>query len=300
MLIVALALAASTQATAPDPYTILSGARTYWQAQRYPATVDYTIHAQALRNGDKLDERHYNARWFASDGTISIHPLSWEQEAHPYVPGTGFNFGPLSIGAPHDGGGIKDDLLGLPMLAPNYSFAIAPYVPPVRLTTAEIVERIRAEYHDPSPAKIAALERLDGPRVIATVTSSAKHDYTVTLVGTEPYADHSDYHLRLEPLRDPGRFRLRELWIDTLTYATDRLVNQGNFLGGPAAGVPWSVTFADVGGARYISSEDALQSFKTGFHQSMADYRVSFESIAPGVGRFWPGMPDGAQLFEPQ
>lgn len=299
MLLAALAMAASTQTAAPDPYAILSGARTYWQAQRYPATVDYTIHARALRNGDKLDERHYTARWYARDGSMSIHPLSWEQEAHPYVPGTGFNFGPFSIGGPHDGGGIKDDLLGLPMLAPNYAFAIAPYIPPASLTAAEIVEGIRARYHDPAPEKIAELARRDGPRVIATVTSSARRDYVVTLVGTEVYGDHDDYHLRLEPVRDPGRFRLRELWIDTRTYATDRLVDQGNFRGGPATGVPWNVTFAEVDGARYIASENALQPMRTGFHQSMADYRISFEAIVPGAGRFWPGIPDGAQLFEP-
>lgn len=296
----ALVLAASVQTAPPDPYAILSGARTYWQSQRYPAVVDYTIHTQATDRG-RPDGRHYTARWFANDGQIEIHPVSAEEEAHPYVPGGGFNFGPFSIGGPHDGGGVKGDLVGLPLLAPNYSFGISPYVPPSRESRAQIVAEIRERFHDPGVDKVEALSRADGPPVIASVTS-AKRDYAIDLVGTEAYGDHLDYHLRLRALRDPWHLRLRDLWIDERTYATDRLVEDGNFTLKYSTKIPWSVTFADVDGARYITSESAQLPLKTGLRSSLQDFRVGFEAIVPGAGTFWPGVPDpgSPQLIEPE
>jgi len=300
-MLAALALAAATGSVPAltDPYAILANARAYWQAERYPAMVDYTIHTQATDRG-KLDERHYDARWYADSGRMGIHPVSWEEEAHPYIPGTGFNFGPFSIGGPHDGGGFKGDVYALPLLAPNYMFGIATYVPPSAATPAELVESIREQFHDPAPDKVAALAELRGPRVIATVTAD-RHDYVIQLVGIEAYGDHSDYHLHLRATTDPGRYRLRDLWLDGRTFATDKLIAQGNFAQGAPTRIPWSVTFADVGGARYIAVEKALAPLRTGYHRSLADFTVSFESIVPGVGRFWPGVPDYKipELVEP-
>lgn len=72
---------------------------------------------------------------------------------------------------------------------------------------------------------------------------------------------HDDYHLLLKPLSDPGTYRLREMWIDTATYATDRIVTGGNFTDGALAGVRWQIDFVQVAGATFIGSETALSGF---------------------------------------
>jgi len=68
-------------------------------------------------------------------------------------------------------------------------------------------------------------------RTIAIVTSSADSDYRATFAGV----DRNAYHLKLDPVRDRERNRLRELWVDVTTFevlralALDRLflINEG-------------------------------------------------------------------------
>ncbi len=68
---------------------------------------------------------------------------------------------------------------------------------------------------------------------------------------------HPCYHLELTPLRDPGKNRIRQAWIDERTYAPWQLLDALNFQSGPGTHVAWMIRFADVDGAHYISEEDA-------------------------------------------
>jgi hypothetical protein len=63
------------------------------------------------------------------------------------------------------------------------------------------------------------------------------------------------YHLALTPLRDPDRYRLRELWISTSTYDVIQARVHGNFADRPASTIPWLITFSAIDGATYIASE---------------------------------------------
>ena len=160
------------------------------------------------------------------------------------------------------------DFLGVPELAPNYSFGIAPFVPGRAWTSAELVAKIRAKFHDPGPSHSpsptpAPTPTSSGLKQIAVVTAVARH-YIISLVGIESLDGAPAYHLKLLPVVQPHRYRLRDLWIDTQTYATRQLISDGNFTNGPWPGARWTVRFAQISGATYIADESAAQAFEYG------------------------------------
>jgi len=79
---------------------------------------------------------------------------------------------------------------------------------------------------------------------IASVATTNRN-YVMTYDGVENIGGRDAYHLSLRPVHSPARLRLREMWIDTQTFATWQLVTQGNF--NALGDVPWTVTFANVG-----------------------------------------------------
>lgn len=250
-----LFLAAAVQ---PDPYAIYNRAQLVWETQRYPAVVSYVVHVTAVQHG-RTRQRHYDSHWFAQSGTIKVDPVSREQREHPYVPPPGFDvsiFGAKvgHVGGPMNGTGTHGDLIGVPMLSPAYDFGIAPYLTPESLTDAQIVEQIRDEFHDPAPAKVAQLARERGLPTIASVLAGGRA-YSIRLQGIEPIAGHPDFHLALTPLREPQKYRLRDVWIDERTYRTDRLRSEGNFVDGGTASVMWTADFRTIAGAQYLSEE---------------------------------------------
>lgn len=70
--------------------------------------------------------------------------------------------------------------------------------------------------------------------------------------------------------------RLRDIWIDTRSYATVRLITQGNFAGG---NVLWLITFTSIAGSRYIKSETALKPVPVGRHLYEST-SIRFENLA--------------------
>lgn len=272
----------------PDPYGIFERAREVWASQRYPAIVAYSVDVSAGSNGQTA-HRHYHEYWSSSrDRVVVKPPVSDEQLKDPYKPSAGVAFYGWNIGGPRVGTGVRD-FIGVPLVAPNYSFGISTYVPPEKLTPADIVEQVRREYHDPAPQKVSALEQQSGLKTIALISSSA-HAYRIALVGIEPDEYGNAYHLALSPLHDPLRYRLRDLWIDTKTYVTDRARIGGNFTDKALESAPWIVRFAQIDGATYITSEDAEKPIAGPHGVMYAQYRVSFDVQSSG------GMPPFADI----
>jgi hypothetical protein len=288
----ALVLAVSL---AVNPYWIFDRAAQAWQSEHYPLAVNYTVHVQTLRR-QKPEERHYHSRWFSLTNNVAVDSISVEERAHPYRPPPGFDVSILvhigHIGGPNEGTGTNGDLIGVPVLAPNYSFGIARYVPPEALTPAELVAEIRAEYHDPAPEKVAQLEQ-KYPRTIAHVFSSSSA-YKIALVGIDLISDHPDYHLSLIPTRDPRKYRLRDLWVNQETFATDRLRTDGNFVDAGTSSIPWTVTFQHVDGVLYIEREISERPIRHWFDW----IGISFEGIAAGRGDF-SASASGSLIREP-
>jgi hypothetical protein len=276
-------------ATLTDPYQIFGMARARWEMQHYPEKIAYTVAVDVVESGVRKTER-YEAGYDAAEETLLVDPVSDREKAHPYYAPGGFGFNSALSGQGRPNPVV--DFFGVPFLAPNYSFGIgvtprgSASPPPDPL---ELVREIRAEFHDPLPPSrnVPVPAASPGLREIAVVSTRTR-TYDINLVGIEPVDGTPAYHLVFHPLRDPGRYRLRDLWIDTQSYVPRKLVEGLNFVKGPGTAVPWSVTFEQTGGASYIATETALAPTKLGRHHYSAA-SIAFENVR-AVDRFSYGV----------
>jgi hypothetical protein len=278
-------------APAPDPYEIFALARQYWQRQHYPASIGYKVAVDVTEAGKERVE-HYPSYYDALHDAIHVDSVSDYQKEHP-PSGRGvalmFNFlgGKVRLGRPD----FPVDFLGVPELAPNYSFGIAPYVPASKMTPDELVAEIRREFHDSKPTPTPG-PSANGLTEIADVVAYKRY-YRIVLVGVDAVEGLAAYHLGLTPLREPTKYRLRDVWIDTKTYATRKLVSDGNFVNGPGPGATWTVTFASVDGQQYIAQEQTAQPLEYGGLR-YSDVSIRFEDVRAQEPPYFDG------LYEPQ
>ena len=293
-------------AAEPDPYQIFAHARSVWMQQHYPAYVSYIIAVDVDEKGVHKTN-HYMALYDSQRDAVHVDAVSAEERQDPhYANGTNMTLEPKrnfhSIYKQHVGNYEEAvDTLGVPLLAPNYSFGIAPYVARTDApqTDQQLIAQIRQQFNDPMSAQKAdALEKSEGLKEIGSVTSTNR-EYDITYDGIDSIDGHDAYHLLLRPLRGADRLRLRELWVDTQTFTTPQCVTQGNFAN---TAVPWTVTFAVVDGVQYIASEHAGATLSVGPHH-YDDASVSFEQLVPTQpSRYlWNGIPPTKNtLVEPQ
>lgn len=232
---------------AGDAYAIFDRARTYWDAASYPPSLSYGIVVTVKRNS-VTSSAHYHAYYRTPGDQVVLNAVSDEESAHPYTPkgmkteinlslyGAPLRSIPLS--APEN----TFDYLGVPMLTPNYSFGIAHAVPHVKTATD------------------VNLTSQNGLKTIASLQVTHRH-YAISLAGIVPVGEHEDYHLLLRPIDDPSKYRLRAAFIDMRTFATDRIVTNGDFVASQLAEIPWSITFQWIDDAPYVASEQALSGF---------------------------------------
>lgn len=256
-------------------YQLFVNARMYWDRQKYPHRVNYSVHINVHdKTGTRIE--NYRSAYDVADGRIWVDAVSNYERSHP-ARARGVKFC-LTGGGADNGtmgpsveslrrlcGGNNDpapdqDFIGVPELAPNYSFSLGSgTVGAVRssvLNSAQLVHQIRAEFHDPLQHPSLVHGRRAQLSVITTAVAYARR-YVITLAGEDTIGTHQCYHLVLRPITVDGRYRLRDLWIDTKTYATIRARIALNFVRGPGTRIPWTINFADIDGARYIASERA-------------------------------------------
>lgn len=295
------AVAAPRAVAAPDPYQIFGNARAFWHQQHYPALLDYSVAVDVVEGGNERVE-HYASEYNAVTNVVQVDPVSDYERAHPVHPtGINANFMGILLNKPMP----PVDWLGVPYLAPVYSFGMAPFVPaptPTPFNSAALVDEIRKEFHDPNPRATPSSSPSPNTALqeIATVYAHNR-DYTITLVGTDTIDGHACYHLSLTPTRDPGHFRIRQAWIDERTFATWQLQDALNFTGGPGTSVGWTIHFAQIDGAQYVREEDALAPMKAG-GEIYTKASVQFENlIAVSAAALHPDVIDnvGNPLEEP-
>ena len=263
-----------------DPYQIFAAARHAWLAQDYPRCVSYIVGVQAL--GDNQVVKHYQLTYVSRTDSVYANRVSIEQQEHPHVP-SGININLSILGGsrtlnPEE----QPDPFGIPELAPNYSFGIAPPIRAHGLDSRSLIALLRAEYPDPM-AKTRATST-NGLVEIGSVTA-VHHDYLMQLAGIESDEQGSAYHLKLQPTHDPWHFRLRDVWIDTSDFSVHKLVSGGNFTGGLATKARWFVTFAKQDGVQYLRSAQTMEPVSA--HgllgigdQTWSGWRVTFDAIS--------------------
>jgi hypothetical protein len=253
---------------ASNPYQIFGQARNVWAQQRYPRYLTYTVTVRVTERGvDKA--KHYHLAYDSLQGKIFVNPISDEERTAPPDPnGVTFHLLPRrqfkvlydkQVGNPGD----AVDPLGVPVISPTYSFGMSTGTQEGVTDQDALVQEIRNEFKDPTPPTTQR-EIIDsgGMKTIAIV-STFKHRYDIALDGIDTIDGHDCYHLSLKPAYRKEDLRLRELWVDTQTYQTRKLVSATNFTGSTA---PWLVTFNDVNGALYIGSEIAMAPIRIGLH----------------------------------
>ncbi|HEY8296852.1 MAG TPA: hypothetical protein VIG32_02380 [Candidatus Baltobacteraceae bacterium] len=274
-MILAMASVSAPASAARDPYGIFNAARLVWEQAVYPSYVRYNIVVRVDENG-VAKSSHYNSLYDATSDLVRVDGVSEEQRAHPHVAPTGVNFNIMGIGVSKPEEPV--DYLGIPELAPNYSFGIASYVPGRTKDPAALVAAIRRQFHDPAPRPTARPAN-GGLKVIGDV-EAMRRNYVMTYDGIEPIDGHLDYHLSLRPTHEPKKYRLRELWIDDRSFMTDRLTSDGNFTDGPAAGVPWTVTFTQLDGAPIIATESTTATLNA-HARAYSNISIAFEAMDP-------------------
>jgi len=188
---------------------------------------------------------------------VHAHALNREEASHPHVPhGTNFGIGAGPSGIlppgvmPPTGRTMNpeptNDPIGQLSFAVDQDFGLALTAPPIGATA-------------------------DMSEVAASVTTLPKIGRTGTIARTYDVTDLGDlaengvalHHLGLRPLRDPHRYRLRELWLDAKTSLPVRAVVAGIGKNGPLAAVDWRVEFKQLEGGTYIARETALTPLQT-------------------------------------
>lgn len=220
---------AAVPSPSPDPKAeaIFAKAREAIAARTFPSTMKYGIRISALSDG------HWNGRTYAAyerwpEETVRARSISDEEAANPVRPVPFCFFG---LGAPKRSGVELPGVLGYPKLAVTYAFGLGR----------------QAAAPAPKPDDSAF-------KTIGSVRAYAR-TYDVRIVGEEPIDGNACWHLTLVPLGNPGRYRLRDLWVDESSYQTRRLVTDGNFTGKETGSGKWTVTYAQLRDAWYLDTE---------------------------------------------
>ncbi len=265
-----------------DPYLVYASAQAYWLNQPYAPYLSYDVAVQVAQ-GSAIKLERYDTLLDATtpQETIAVNPISDYELQHPVVPhGMNVCIIVTCLSKPL----APIDFIGIPELSPTYSFGMAPFVrqlpPDEALSDQELVARVRAAFHDPYPSGRAPLP---GPMpstlpTIAHILAQAREAYSISYAGEADVTGHRCYHLILVPLRNPGRYRLRDLWIDETTDATWRLRIGLNFVDGPGTTVPWTVDFDNINGVQYVGRETAERPMRYE-GQTYSQAMVSFENI---------------------
>jgi hypothetical protein len=205
---------------------------------------------------------------------VHAHGLSREEAAHPHVP-HGINFsinagpgGLMPAGElPATGRPLnpesQDDPIGQLSFAVDQDFGIALDAQTISATTnlSEVA------------SSVTTLQRIGRTGTIARI-------YDVTDLGDVAENGVALHHLGLRPLRDPRRYRVRELWLDAKTSLPVRAIVAGIGNRAPLDGVRWRVDFAQVEGGTYLVRETALEPLNT-HDGTLTGVTITFEELRP-------------------
>ena len=180
--------AQSSAASAPGALTgeqILARAKTVFRGHARPPFVAYTLIRRDTHAGAPDFENSYTLKiWCRNSDRSALTRRAWKGKA----------YGELV----HD------------------TIAFDGYVDPGP-PTADIFERALFAPR-PSAAPSAAPEESPLP-VIGSVSVTTDYDYRVT----SARRDGANWHLTLEPKRDPDRNRIDDLWVDAASYEITRM-----------------------------------------------------------------------------
>jgi hypothetical protein len=237
-----------------DPQAVYEAARKAWAFTSYPRYANYAVSVH-YRNGAVVVTRRYDTLEDLRRAIVFAHTFSREETANPSFP-HGVNIGILGATLNE---AQEADPIGPLALAVTYDFGISLGSPPTQI--AQMGSEITA------PARLQVIGR----------SGAVALTYTVRLI--EMLDGGHTFHLGLTPLRDPKRFRLREMWVTAGSFITQKILIAGNFSRSPYTEVPWLITFTQIDGGPYIAREVAQGPLDFGDAGSLDDVSITFDDI---------------------
>ena len=229
-------------ATDPPGQAVFDRAREVLRTLRYPSFVAFIVHVRSNTAGKPFAESFRSIVRSQSD-TVLTHKTPIESTSRPDNPyGTAFAI--LGFRFQTHSKGHQEEPFGVPQISPLYSFGLRPSGESLPLPPTP----------PPEPSDLRSLGRI--------VTTA--QDYDVTLAGLEKYRVRWAYHLKLVPRDRPDQYRIREMWVDTQTFVPWKLISAGIFAKGPAAQVPWTVTYTILHGYWVMAEETTTASLRIG------------------------------------
>jgi hypothetical protein len=277
------AAASPVPAAAPgpaDPYAIFDASRKAWGAGAYPRYAEY-VAVVSFRNGTKSVRRTWQTMEDIRHGLVYSGAFSREERAHPYTP-HGINLNLPIIGTLNKV--QPTDPIGQVAFAIDQDYGLAP-----------------SERRLISTSSLSTLDAQSSKLPVIGHTGTVMRDYDVSLIETTVDDQGPEYHLRLAPLRDPDRHRLRELWVDGTTWLPEESVVAGIGSHPPLTKVSWRIEYRQTAGATYIARETALADVDYGKAGMLRGVQIAFEEVDlrsfPSPYRF--GFTSSGQQGEP-
>jgi hypothetical protein len=268
---------------APDPEAIFANVRQAWSAGAYPRFGSYATIVEF-----HTETQHIKRTWETIEdfrhAVVFSRKFSREEVASPPDAPRGINIDVPFFGTLNK---VQEvDPVGHVAFAVDQDYGLAP-----------------AEHrytHVVSAADFAAVGKT---LPIIGRTGVKVRDYDVRLIETLDDERGREYHLGLTPLRDPARYRLRELWVDAKTWLPEEAIVSGIGSRPPLTKVPWRIEYRQAEGGTYIARETALEDVDYGDAGMLHWLTVSFAEFAPsasGTGlKFAFGMSDDKPQTDP-
>lgn len=245
------------------------------RARSESAYAHYAVYATVVsfRNGGHQIVSTWDTVEDMRRRLVHARALEREEAAHPHVPhGTNLGVGGVSHGGvlgpgemPARGQTVNpeptNDPIGQVTFAVDQDFGLALTAPPIG-ATADMSE---------VATTVTALPKIGR-------TGTVARSYDVSDLGDVPENGLLLHHLGLKPLRDPYRYRLREVWLDAKTSLPVRAVVSGIGNHDPLDTIPWRIEFKQLEGGTYIARETALQSFDAGGRR-LEDVTITFAEL---------------------
>ena len=276
---VAFALALGVATDADELFAAARQARSqgaYAHYARYATVVRY-------RNGEREMTRTWDTTEDLRRRLVYARALSRQDALNPHVPhginvrweitvGIAPPVAPGAMSAPGQTVSLSkvmnrerpDDPIGQLTLAVDQDFGLA--IDAVRISATADMSTISAS--------ATALPHIGRTGVVART-------YEVTDLGDVVEDGAALHHLRLRPLREPYRNRLRELWLDAKTSLPVRAVVAGIGDHHPLDVTSWRVDFAQLDGGTYVARETALTPIDYGKAGTLRDVTITFAELHP-------------------
>ncbi len=264
--------AAAPAPTSPPPQTALTDAnaifanvRKAWGSGAYPRWAHYATVVEFHNNAGHLIRRIWDTDEDLRHGVVFSRKFSREDDSNPNVP-HGINIALPIIGnlnpAP------VPDPIGHVAFAIDQDDGMAPSARRITLATSDQV-------FDTAATKLQVIGH----------TSTVERDYDATLIETLGDERGPEYHLALKPTHDPGRLRLRELYVDGRTWAPEEAIVDGIGSRAPLSNVQWRIEYRQVDGGTYIARETALRALDYGSRGMLKWTTISFRELQLGSQR---------------